>query len=201
MNNNYIRNVVTTLSAALQRELLDKKVISYYTEWCSTPKPVEDGVAFKDSCISFTEGGSMTSTEKSRDADVYVYISVSLKDPILVATEARLEQFLEQTIWNNKNGMQVCFAAMVLVLQNQNVDPCFCTLGRHGFLDTNIFIISDDELRKQGELLVKMLVVTGQEAVEGSKQGVREDPADPNAARLPFTASSLAWWNCVVGKG
>ena len=58
---------------------------------------MKDGVAFKDSCISFTEVGCMTSAEKSPDAHVYVYIPVSLKDPILVATAARLEQFLEQT--------------------------------------------------------------------------------------------------------
>ena len=55
VTSNYARNVVTTLSAALQRELLDRKVISHYTEWCSTPKPMKDGVAFKDLCISFTE--------------------------------------------------------------------------------------------------------------------------------------------------
>ena len=60
----------------------------------------------------------------------------------------------------------------------------------HGFLDTNIYY-SDDELRKQGELLVGKLVVTGQEAVGGSKQGMREDlekkhiSADPIKARLP----------------
>ena len=41
VKNNYVRNVVTKLSAALQRELLDKRVISYYTEWCSTPKTYE----------------------------------------------------------------------------------------------------------------------------------------------------------------
>ena len=55
----------------------------------------------------------------------------------------------------------------------------------------NIYF-SDDELRKQAESMVSRLVVTGQEAVEGNKQGMRQDlykkhlSADPIACRLPY---------------
>ena len=43
----------------------------------------------------------------------------------------------------------------------------------HGWIDMNIFH-TDDELRKQGELLANKVVITGQEAVD-SKFGMRED--------------------------
>ena len=61
----------------------------------------------------------------------------------------------------------------------------------HRFIDMNIYF-SDDELRKQAESMVSRLVVTGQEAVEGNKQGMRQDlykkhlSADPIACRLPY---------------
>ncbi len=44
----------------------------------------------------------------------------------------------------------------------------------HRFIDMNIYF-SDDELRKQAESMVSKMVVTGQEAVEGNTQGMRQD--------------------------
>ena len=61
----------------------------------------------------------------------------------------------------------------------------------NSFLDMSIFF-SDDEMRKQGETLAMHRVVTGQEAVNSSKQKMREDlykklmSADPIAVRLPY---------------
>ena len=61
----------------------------------------------------------------------------------------------------------------------------------HGYLDMNIYH-SDDELRKQADQLVGKVVVTGQEAVEGSQRKMREDlykkhlSGDPVPARMPY---------------
>ena len=99
---------------------------------------------------------------------------------------------------------------MTLVLQRCNVDRCFWTIGPggvgqsllthhihavfqglHAFLDTNVFY-TDDELRKQGEQLVNKLILTAQEAVQGSSAKMREDlykkvvSADPCAVRMPY---------------
>ena len=92
----------------------------------------------------------------------------------------------------------------------ENVDRAFWTIGPggvgqsllshhlhavfaslHAFVDTTVFY-SDDEMRKQAEHLVNKLVMTCQEAVEGSRHGMRQDiykktaSADPLAARLPY---------------
>ena len=37
-------------------EVVRRSSTASFWKWCSTPKPVKDGVAFKDSCVSFTEG-------------------------------------------------------------------------------------------------------------------------------------------------
>ena len=54
--------------------------------------------------------------------------------------------------------------------------------------------------RMQGELLVGKLVVTGQEAVEGSMQGMRADLYKKHIRQIRLRRGyALAWWNCVVG--
>ena len=53
--------------------------------------------------------------------------------------------------------------------------------------------------RMQGELLVGKLVVTGQEAVEGSMQGMRADLYKKHIRQIRLRRGyALAWWNCVV---
>ena len=105
---------------------------------------------------------------------------------------------------------QCSMAALALALRGYNVDRCFWGIGPggvgqslftahiatvlgslHAYLDTNIYY-TDDELRKQSEQLVHCVVVTGQEAVEGSSRRMREDlfkkhiSADPVPARMPY---------------
>jgi hypothetical protein len=64
--------------------------------------------------------------------------------------------------------------------------------GLHAYLDMNIYF-TDDEMRKQGELLVDMLVGTGQETVQGSANSLRFDllkkhlSGDPIAMRLLYS--------------
>ena len=70
------------------------------------------------------------------------------------------------------------------------LDACLPEL--HSYLDMNIYY-DDAEFRKQGELLVGKIVVTGQETVQGSANKMRFDlfkkhlSADPIAMRLLYS--------------
>ncbi|CAK0822362.1 unnamed protein product [Prorocentrum cordatum] len=197
------------LSSALQNELLGTKLIKHYGEWCSTPKRPAPGVCFKDACLMFGPNGEDTFVEKAQSRNVYIHVPHALKDPVQEAVNTELQTFLGQTFWDNGSALDCQLAAMCLVLQGENIDRCFWTIGPggvgqsllthlvdnvfsglHAFLDTTVYY-DDHELRKQAEQLVHKLITTGQEAVEGSKHGFREDlykkhiSADPIAARLP----------------
>lgn len=84
-------------------------------------------------------------------------------------------------------------AALGIAMRGYNVDRCFLGIGPggvgqslftahlaallgkgHAYLDCNIYY-SDDELRKQADSLLGKIVVTGQEAVQGSTMRMRED--------------------------
>ena len=105
--------------------------------------------------------------------------------------------------------MKCQLAALTLALRGENVDRCFWTIGpggvgqsllshffdtllgsRHSFLDTNVYY-SDEVLREQAQTLVSKIVVTAQEAVQGSTHHTREDlykkhmTADAIASRFP----------------
>jgi hypothetical protein len=73
----------------------------------------------------------------------------------------------------------------------------------HSYLNMNIYF-TDDEFRKQGELLVDIPVTTGQETVQGAASSLRFDllkkhlSADPIAMRLLYSIitrmESLIGW-------
>ena len=95
--------------------------------------------------------------------------------------EERLQKFLSSTFYKNRPALEAHFAAIGLVMRGLNVDRAFWTMGsggvgqslwshllastfkdNHAFLDMSIYF-SDDELRKQCELIAGKAVVTGQE--------------------------------------
>ena len=184
---------VRKVSSTLQFELLGKKLITYYSEWCETPREAKPGVCFKDLCMSLGSEGAPVFIEKKPENNIYIYVPHHLKDPVLANATNRLNLFLAQTFWKNAFALDCQLAAIFLVLHGQHVDRCFWTIGPggvgqslvthllhnvfrgiHGFLDSNVFY-SDDELRKQAESLIGKLILTAQEAVEGSHHGFRED--------------------------
>ena len=138
------------------------------------------------------------------------------------ADEARLLVFLTTTFWQNSDALACIFAATTLALHGENVDRAFWSRGPggvgqslmshllatalgnlHRWVDMQVYF-SDDEMRKQSELLVGGLVVTGQESPEVERR-MREDvfkkhiSADPVSCRLPYAVVtrmvSLTGWN------
>lgn len=190
---NHLCYNVCKLSPAIEQELMGRKLITYYIEWCSTPRRHKPGLAFRDSCVVMAQNGFPVSVEKSSSNDIYVYVDHALMDPVQQQNVDRVSEFLQQTFLQNRMALPCQLSALVLALNQENIDRCFWTVGPggagqslftwhlhavlpslHALLDTNIYY-SDDELRKQAESLIGKLVATGQESVEGSAQGMRED--------------------------
>lgn len=163
---NWIARSSTNLqkcSAQLQRELLEKKIFTFFSEWCSRPKEAQLGVAFRDVTVLFNEDGSLQFKTSSPQNNVYLAVPHSLSDPVLAGAVEVVKKFLSQTFWGNKGALRSIFAALLLALAGANVDRCFWTIGPggvgqslfthlisamleglHSFIDTNVFY-SDEE--------------------------------------------------------
>ena len=205
---------VSNLKTDLMRELVDRKtqLFAYYGEWCAVPLTQQPGISFTDTCVIFTENdtGALQVVRKTPSNNIYVHIGYPLLDPVEARHVERLETFWCTTFWGNIPAMKCQLAALTLALRGENVDRCFWTIGpggvgqslmshfldtllggRHSFLDTNVYY-SDEELRKQAQLLASKIVVTAQEAVQGASHRMREDlykkhmTADAIASRLPY---------------
>ncbi len=201
---------VSKLSVSLQRELLCKNIFTYYSEWCSTDRQPQAGACFKDACVIFDASGSISHVSKSPERNIYIFVAHTLTDPYEAEAMGRVQAFLSSTFVFNQGALKCQLAALALALHGVNVDRCFWTLGPggvgqsllthhlnavfpglHTFVDTTIYY-SDDELRKQADLMLGKVIHTGQEAVEGTGRPMREDlykkhiSADPVAARLPY---------------
>ena len=141
--------------------------------------------------------------------ELYVCWSLNYDISALQEHVTRLAQFFQSTFFENEAALECHFAALALVLRGRNIDRAFWTLGAggvgqsllshliatvfgrsHAFVDMNLYF-TDDELRKQGELLAGKAVVTGQEMPSGGKE-MRDDlykkhvSADPVSCRLPY---------------
>ena len=217
----FLATHVQKWSTIMQTELMGKSIYEHYGAWCSVPRLAQTGVCFRDCCIRFTATG-IECIEKSPDNRIYMHVDSPLLDPVLEAHVNRLFQIHMSTYWKNKAAFKCELSAFILALMGKNVDRGFYHLGRggagqslttacfhamladlHTYLDMNIYF-TDDEFRKQGELLVDIPVSTGQETVQGAASSLRFDlmkkhlSADPIAMRLLYSIitrmESLIGW-------
>ena len=205
-----VADVVRKWSASMQAELLAKQIYQMYGAWCSTPKRARRGFCSQDLCIMFTDEG-IEYVDKSGDNDIYLFIDTPITDPVLDAHVEKLARAHATTYFRNKAAFESELSAATLALMGRNVDRAFHHLGSggagqsvttshfdalmcglHAFLAMNIYF-SDDELRKQGDLLIDMLWQTGQEQPQGTTGTFRFDllkkhlSADPVAMRLLYS--------------
>lgn len=198
------------MAVSLQKEVLHKTLYEYYGAWCSTPMNVTPGVCFTDTCVLF-RGGGVEFVRKDPDLNVYLYVDLPFKDPVEAAASARLNTILGTTFWKNRPALLCTLSGLCLALAGKNIERAYMHFGcggagqslvtafidallpmLHAYIDMNIYF-SDDEFRKQGELLVDKIVSTGQETVQGADRGFRLDlfkkhlSADPIAMRLLYS--------------
>ena len=154
---------------------------------------------------------SLEYVTKSPERNIYLYIDLPLKDPVSAAAAERLSVVMATTFWHNMHAMRATLSAICLALRGHNIDRAFMHFGSggagqslitalidsllpglHGYIDMNIYY-TDDELRKQGDLLEGKIVCTGQETVQGAARPMRLDlfkkhiSADPIALRLLYS--------------
>ena len=212
-----LASAICKISVQLQSELIGKQLITHFTEWCDTPLERSSGYATPDSCQMFSTdptSAAMHRVPKSPSNNIYFYLEHPLYDPLENAHVERLMRFLQTTFYMNAASLRCHLAAMALTLRGFNVDRAFWTVGgggvgqsllsylianvwssSHAFLDMNIYY-SDDELRKQCELLAGKCVVTGQENPDVSRE-MREDlykkhiTGDPVACRFSGEKKTL----------
>ncbi|CAK0866236.1 unnamed protein product [Prorocentrum cordatum] len=176
-------NAIARVGHALQSKVKTGDLISYYCEWCSTPKPDVKGFAVIDVA--------------------YLYDTQ--------AAIQRVERFYRQTYWANAAAFQCCQAAIALAKRGMNIDQVFFFWGSdgvglslttpllsnmlgsnlHRYFDPQVFYM-DDEMREQVESLVGSIATTAQEKPEGINKSFREDlfkkmaTADGIFGRLPY---------------
>lgn len=154
---------VQKCSTQMQKELLERKLFTYFSEWCNTEKTATPGFACLDITVVFNQDGSISFRPASPANNIYLAVPHKLKDPVLAEALQVVKRFFAQTFWCNRDALECIFAALLLALSGVNVDRCFWTIGPggvgqsllthlihamlgglHAFLDTNVFY-SDDE--------------------------------------------------------
>ena len=192
---------IAKVGHALQSKVKTGDLISYYCEWCSTPKPDVKGFAFIDVAFLYdTQAGLLAqATAPEQRQNLYIGLPHSLLshgfgDPVLKAAIQRVQTFYRQTYWANAAAFKCCQAAIALAKRGMNVDQVFFFWGSggvglslttsllsnmlgsnlHRYFDPQVFYM-DEEMRKQVESLVGSIVMTAQEKPEGMNKSFRED--------------------------
>ena len=208
----HVAQAIMRSGGSLLNRLQDKKVWQMFTEWCDSPSPRAPGLATPGACWTLSAdgpGGILTPCAPSPTNNIYIFLNLPLAMPLQAEDSRKVDHFLRSTFWDNAPALKCMFAAMALALHGMNVDRAFWSTGPggvgqsltshlmasafgryHAFVDMNIYF-SDDEMRKQSELLLHALVTTGQEAPDTERR-MREDvykrhiSADPVPCRLPY---------------
>ncbi|CAE7905850.1 unnamed protein product, partial [Symbiodinium necroappetens] len=203
-------STVGKLYVKLQSSLLQDHLIKYYVEWCRVDDPRKSGFCAQDICLVFDEDKGLNQVRKSGSNNIYVFLPHRILDPVSADAKMRVHKFWQTTYWSNRPAFKCFTAALTLAIRGENVDRAFWGLGSggvgqslqtahleailgsfHSCLDMNIYY-SDEEMRKQAASLLGKLVVTGQESVQGSRKGMREDvykqhmSADKLPERMPY---------------
>ncbi|CAE7715294.1 unnamed protein product [Symbiodinium sp. CCMP2592] len=88
----------------------------------------------------------MSQVRKSGSNNIYVFLPHRILDPVPADVKMRVHKFWQTTYWNNRPAFRCFMAALTLAMRGENAAS-----------------------------LLGKLVVTGQESVQGSRKGMRED--------------------------
>lgn len=140
-----VAQTMCKVASAMQREILEGKLISYFTEWCNTASPRVPGVCYRDYIVVYDRKGEPTQYLKNRspmnniyigiDADYLGFDPVALQgkvhdgmsesdlgnvlrgiDPVLISNIDRYTEAMSKTFWACYDGFQVQQACEVALL-------------------------------------------------------------------------------------
>ena len=184
---------INKLTSKMQLALLGDQMLPLYIEWCPRLDARVPGFACDDTCLLFDHDGENTClVTKGPERNVYVEIPFPLLDPVKEMHSAALESFFATTYWDNGPALELLLCGIALALRGMNVERAIIGVGsggvgqsiltavlanllgkRHAYVDMNVYH-DDAEMRKQSAHLFNKLVITGQEAVQGSHQKLRQ---------------------------
>ena len=83
---------VLRYSCSMQVELLGKRLISYFTEWCGAEYKPTEGFAATDSCWFFVDEGPpfMKATAAAPEKNMFLSMPHPMRDPVLESAESRV---------------------------------------------------------------------------------------------------------------
>jgi hypothetical protein len=139
-----VAQTMCKVASAMQKEILEGKLISYFTEWCHTASPRVPGVSYRDYIIVYDQGGEPTQYLKQRSPLNNIYIGIDADylgfdpsllsgivhedmneadlcsvlqgiDPVLVSNIDRYTEAMSKTFWSCYDGFEVQQACEVNV--------------------------------------------------------------------------------------
>ncbi len=143
-----VAQTMCKVASAMQKEILEGKLISYFTEWCDTPSPRVAGVCYRDYIVAYDRNGEPTQYLNHRSPLNNIYIGIDADylgfdpdllrglvhedmsetdlcgvlrgiDPVLIANIDRYTEAMSRTFWSCYDGFEVQQACEV------NVDIIF----------------------------------------------------------------------------
>ncbi len=122
-----IAQTANKVSNKLQMELLNPKVLTFFTEWCGEPDPRVSAVAYTDISVVYDQDGIPVSFLDKRSPDNNIYIGVrsallGAVDPVLEAALQRVQDIYSATFWSIPEAFKFCQAAQALAKRGHNVD-------------------------------------------------------------------------------
>ena len=189
----HIAKNMCSIAGKYNVELFGKQMYTLFVEWCGLSKRAASAIAFLDTTVMYDRDGVSVTfiREKSPDQNVYLGIHRSVLDgvdPVLEAAVDTITLAYERTFWSNHAGFEYCTARESLARRGFNVDTITGLIGPggvgmslvtghigaqygplHKTFDMSVFY-TEDELRKQVELLLGGIIFTAQEKPETDKR-------------------------------
>ncbi len=148
MWNIIVAQTMCKVASAMQKEILEGKLISYFTEWCNTVSPRVPGVSYRDYIVVYDRNGEPTQYLNRRSPLNNIYIGIDADnlgldpvmlqgqvhddmseadlcdvlrgiDPVLTSNIDRYTEAMSKTFWSCYDGFEVQQACEV------NVDIIF----------------------------------------------------------------------------
>ena len=107
-------------------------------EWCATPKPASQGVAYKDFAYLYRDDGKPLEQLRNRSPRNNIYVGIhqsllsGLGDATLDAAIDRCWKIYSRTFWANWEALIFCQSCSELAKRGQNVDQITIVLGPGG---------------------------------------------------------------------
>jgi hypothetical protein len=131
-----VAQTMCKVASAMQKEILEGKLISYFTEWCNTPSPRVPGVCYRDYIVAYDRDGEPTQYINRRSPLNNIYIGIDADylgfdpdllqglvredmsevelcgvlrgiDPVLIANIDRYAEAMSRTFWSCYDGFEV----------------------------------------------------------------------------------------------